>query len=91
MNKMIQIILVFFCFAFFGLALVACGDTNAACSSQDECAGTEECIWVRSGDKVVGKMCSIRCAKDSECPPGTSCSGGASTCPTCNDYIQVCQ
>lgn len=73
------------------LAAAGCGDTAGACSSEGECAGTEECIWVREGSQVLGRMCSIRCESDQECPPGTTCSGAASTCPTCNDYIQICR
>lgn len=73
------------------LATTACGDTSSACSTENDCAGTEECIWVRDGNQVVGRMCSIRCQTDQECPPGLACAGAASSCPTCNDFIQICQ
>lgn len=71
--------------------LTACGGGDATCTSDTDCAAAEECLWVTHDGRSAGKMCSVRCTADSECPPGATCSGEAHACPTCKDFIQVCE
>lgn len=88
MFKLIAQLFVICCLA---MSFMACGETSGACSTASDCLGAEECVWVREGSQVKGKECSIRCKQNNECPTGTNCVGFASSCPTCNDSIQICQ
>jgi hypothetical protein len=78
----------------FGAAVLlgGCGDRLQlrACTADagaSTCAAGFECLWLASG----GYFCVARCV-DGSCPSGGSCrSGGASSCATCQDLIDVCE
>lgn len=70
--------------------LVGCG-SDATCSSDKDCAEVEDCLWVTKDGRSAGQMCTIRCSDDAECPAGSTCAGEAHSCPTCKDFIRICQ
>jgi hypothetical protein len=73
------------------MVFVACGGDDATCSSDKDCADVEDCLWVTKDGHAAGQMCIIRCATDTECPAGSTCTGEAHSCPTCKDFIRICQ
>ncbi len=70
--------------------LAACGTGSGVCETSSDCAGAEQCLWMKRNGQVVGKRCVLKCAGDPECG-GQRCSGAASSCPACNDFIRICE
>lgn len=71
------------------LTWVGCGDEGSACNDSSECLGAEACMWVKRNGQVVGKSCVLKCSDDATCA-GTTCTGGATSCPSCSDFYRVC-
>jgi len=75
------------------VAVPGCGSGRGvtACAvdaGHSTCAAGNECLWLRGG----GYFCVARCGADGGCPRGGLCAtGGASSCPTCQDLIDVCE
>jgi len=74
-------------FSFLGCSsangLVPCAADGGAAA----CAADTECLWLRTG----GSFCVARCGSGA-CTGGRTCqSGGASSCATCDDLIDVCE
>jgi hypothetical protein len=80
--------LVLLCMA-LSSSLVCCGEDRQKCVSSEDCDQEKECLY--SGNKPDDFYCLLRCRDDSECPPGQTCTGSASSCMACRDYIQVCE
>jgi hypothetical protein len=74
------------------VAFIGCGSGRGvtACAGDaghSTCAAGNECLWLHSG----GYFCVARCANGA-CRAGGLCvSNGASSCPTCQDLIDVCE
>lgn len=68
---------------------IGCGEGDTSCEASTDCVGTEQCLWVKRSGQVVGKSCVQKCAADTECG-GRACNGGATSCPSCNDFFRVC-
>ncbi len=78
-----------------GISCSSSGLTSCRSSTGEadvsRCKAGENCLWVHNGDKS-GLFCAATCKSDGTCPSGTSChSGGASSCATCMDLIDVCE
>ena len=60
-------------------------------SRSSQCASGEVCLWVHSGDSS-GYFCVATCSQATPCPDGESCKlGGASSCATCMDLVDICE
>jgi hypothetical protein len=66
-------------------------DQNGPCVSDANCVGTEQCLWVWQGAVAVGKQCVILCVSPASCPPSQTCTGKASSCSTCTNFVKICE
>jgi hypothetical protein len=77
------------------LAVLSCeGDGRKRCSGSGdpgERGQGEVCLWLHKGDGS-GYVCAVTCQDDHTCPGGGSCKiGGASSCATCMDLVDICE
>ena len=70
-----------------GLAVPAC-DGKTSCAHDQDCPKSEACLYVGSD---LEPSCVEPCQGESDCPISQSCTGAAHSCPTCDDYIQICE
>ena len=73
------------------LALGGCASGSApprcAPDGGAACADGTACLWLRGG----GYFCVSTCASGF-CPVGRTCqTGGASSCATCDDLLDICE
>jgi hypothetical protein len=71
-------------------ALRPCGSSGGR-GDGSKCGHGEACLWVHRGDKS-GYFCATTCGGAADCPANRSChSGGASSCATCLDLVDICE
>jgi hypothetical protein len=86
--------------AIFVATLWGCGNIRKRCAGANDprppdspsaCGAGESCLWVHDGDRS-GYFCVATCSEERACPDGASCrAGGASSCATCMDLLDICE
>jgi hypothetical protein len=79
-------------FSLLAVLFASCGSdgrTNCSKNGISDCKEGEECLY--SGNQEDDYYCLLRCSAKDDCPPGQDCTGSASSCMTCMDYINVCE